>query len=70
MTFVNQFNSKADILMEKFRKYSDGKTQVELLKEFNKATLDAIAQVKNILIKILFDKLNKKLICQSRLHLD
>jgi hypothetical protein len=45
MTFVNQFNSKADILMEKLRKFADGKTQVELLKEFNKATLDAIAQV-------------------------
>ena len=57
MTFVNQFNSKADILMEKLRKYADGKTQVELLKEFNKATLDAIAQVKIEIIILINIKL-------------
>ena len=45
MTFVNQFNSKADILMEKLRTKADGKTVVTLLEEFNRVALDAIAQV-------------------------
>ena len=45
MTFVNQFNIKADILMERLRSLADGKTTIKLLNEFNRATLDAIAQV-------------------------
>jgi hypothetical protein len=45
MTFVNQFNVKADMLLERLRLFSDGKTIVSLFKELNHATLDAIAQV-------------------------
>jgi len=45
MTFVNQFNSKADILTEKLRTQADGKTVISLLDEFNRVALDAIAQV-------------------------
>jgi hypothetical protein len=45
MTFVKQFNNKADILMEKLSKSADGKTLVDLFKEINHTTLDAIAQV-------------------------
>jgi hypothetical protein len=45
MTFVNQFNTKADMLLERLRLFSDGKTVVSLFKELNHATLDAIAQV-------------------------
>jgi hypothetical protein len=46
MTFVGQFNTKADMLMERLQNFSDGKTLVHLFKEFNHATLDAIAQVR------------------------
>ena len=49
MTFVSQFNTKADILMNRLRNLADGGTLVYLLKEFNHATLDAIAQVTNIM---------------------
>jgi hypothetical protein len=45
MNFVGQFNSKADILMEKLSKSADGKTPVNLFNEINRATLDAIALV-------------------------
>ena len=45
MTFVDQFNTKADSLMERLRSFADGKTVVNLFKEFNHATLDDIAQV-------------------------
>lgn len=45
MTFVKQFNNKADILMEKLSKSADGKTLVDLFKEINHTTLDAIAQI-------------------------
>ncbi len=45
MTFVNQFNTKADILTEKLRTKADGKTIINLLDEFNRVALDAIAQV-------------------------
>ena len=45
MKFVEQFNSTADMLMEKLTESADGKTLVRLLDEFNKATLDAIALV-------------------------
>ena len=49
MTFVEQFNSKADILMERLRSMADGKTQILLFKEINHATLDAIALVSSVL---------------------
>lgn len=45
MTFIDQFNSKADMLMEKLRLSADGKTPIRLFDEINHATLDAIAQV-------------------------
>lgn len=45
MTFVKQFNSIANTLLEKLRQTADGKTIVPLFNEFNRATLDAIAMV-------------------------
>ena len=48
MTFVDQFNTTADNLMTKLRERADGKTVVNLSKEFNKAALDAIAQVTDL----------------------
>ena len=45
MTFVNQFNTKADMLMDRLRTLADGNTIVNLFTEINHATLDAIAQV-------------------------
>lgn len=45
MNFVGQFNSKADVLMEKLSKLADDKTVVNLFNEINRATLDAIALV-------------------------
>ncbi len=42
MTFVDQFNQKADMLMERLRSMADGKTRVNLLAEMNHATLDAV----------------------------
>jgi hypothetical protein len=45
MTFVNQFNAKGDLLMEKLRSLADGQTVVNLLDEFNRAALDAIALI-------------------------
>ena len=46
LTFIDQFNVKADMLMERLRGLADDKTIVQLLYEFNHATLDAIAQAK------------------------
>ena len=48
MTFVDQFNLKADMLMSRLRPFAESNQIVELFKEFNHATLDAIAQVKYI----------------------
>ncbi len=45
MTFIDQFNDKAEILMERLRSLADGKTTISLLDEFNNITLDAIAKV-------------------------
>ncbi len=45
MTFVGQFNQKADMLMDRLQTLADNKTLVHLFEEFNHATLDAIAQV-------------------------
>jgi hypothetical protein len=45
MTFVKQFNTKADVLMEKLQKSADGSASVALFPELNHATLDAIALV-------------------------
>ena len=48
MTFVQQFNTISDVLMEKLRLKADGKTVIEILNEMNRATLDAIALVYKI----------------------
>jgi len=45
MDFVVQFNSKADILMDKLSKLADENKQIDLFDEMNHATLDAIALV-------------------------
>lgn len=51
MTFVTQFNSIADVLMDNLRLKADGKTLVSLLNEMNRATLDAIA-----LVRLFYDQ--------------
>jgi hypothetical protein len=45
ITFIDQFNVKADILMDRLRSMADGKTIVLLLNELNNTALDAIVQV-------------------------
>ena len=45
ITFIDQFNVKADMLTERLSSMADGKTVVTLLNELNNTTLDAIAQV-------------------------
>ncbi len=52
--FVNQFNSKADHLMDKLRRKADGKTVITLWDEFNRVALDAIAQVFDMLKHLFF----------------
>ena len=42
---MTEFNSKGDILMERLRSIADGKQTITLLKELNRATLEAIASV-------------------------
>jgi cholesterol 24(S)-hydroxylase len=45
MTFNDHFNSVVNSLLEKLRQKADGKTYINLFKEINKATLDAIALI-------------------------
>jgi len=68
MNFVVQFNSKADILMDKLSKLADGKTQIDLFAEMNHATLDAIALVCIIKTCIYLEYILCKFIL--RLHLE
>lgn len=42
---MKEFNVKADMLMERLRTLADGKTQVKMTKEFNRAVFDIIATV-------------------------
>ncbi len=42
---LEEFNLKADLLMERFRSLADGKTVVTLFNEINRAALDIIASV-------------------------
>lgn len=49
MNFVEQLNTKADVLIEKLSKMADGHTVVNLFNEINRATLDAIALVSGFL---------------------
>lgn len=58
MTFVKQFNSISDTVLDNLRQKADGKTLVSLFNECNRATLDAIAMVSyNTLIIRLFLRL-------------
>ena len=45
MTFVNHFNTKADLLMERFRTIANGEITINLFNEFNHVTLDVIALI-------------------------
>ena len=45
MTFMREFNSKADILVDFLKTKADGKTEITLLDEFNHTALDIIASV-------------------------
>ena len=45
MEYLGDFNEKSDILMEKLRKYADGKTVINFLNEINRATLDIISKI-------------------------
>jgi len=49
---MKEFNIKADMLMERLRTFANGKTQVKMAKEFNRAVFDIIAAV---IILMLFD---------------
>lgn len=43
--FIDEFNSKGDLLLEKLRSLADSEKEVVMLDEFNHTTLDAIATV-------------------------
>ena len=43
--FIDEFNVKGDMLLEKLEKKANGKTVISMLDEFNRATLDVIASV-------------------------
>ena len=45
MTFMSEFNSKADILVDFLKTKADGKTEITLLEQFNQTALDIIASV-------------------------
>lgn len=47
MNFVKEFNTKADILIEKYLNQQMGKHQLIFLYEINRETLDEIALVKS-----------------------
>ena len=53
MSFIGQFNSISDSLIEKLTKYADGQTPINLFNEINQATLDAIALVSLIFLRII-----------------
>ena len=42
---MDQFNASGDLLVEQLSKMADGHTEVNLLDEINRITLDAIAKV-------------------------
>ncbi len=43
--YMNEFNSKGCILIERLRELADGKTTIKLFNEINHATLDVIASI-------------------------
>ncbi len=69
MTFVGQFNTKAEMLMERLRSFADGKTAVGLASELNHATLDAIAQASESILAPMLSSLSTVLPDgEKRLH--
>lgn len=50
MTFMREFNSKADILVSFLRDRADGKTEIKLIDQFNHIALDIIASVRFVSI--------------------
>ena len=58
-SFIDEFNTKGDMLLEKLRSIADGNTEVVMLDEFNHATLDAIATVQFVVNLELFTFLIK-----------
>lgn len=49
MTFVKQFNTISDTVLDNLRQKADGKTLVSLFNECSRATLDAIGIVKALI---------------------
>ena len=45
MSLMDQFNFSADVLVERLTKMADGKTEVAMLDEFNRLTLDVVCKV-------------------------
>ena len=45
---MGQFNAGADLLIEKLSHKADGKTEVVMLDELDRTTLDIIAKVKGL----------------------
>jgi cholesterol 24-hydroxylase len=45
MGFMTEFNLKADRLLEKLRKYSDGKVSLSMMDQFSRTALDVICYV-------------------------
>lgn len=52
MTFIDHFNQVTNVLTEKLRSKADGKTVVNLMNEMNRATLDAIGLVKQLILNV------------------
>lgn len=44
-SFIDEYNTKGDMLLEKIRSIADGKKEIIMLDEFNHAALDVIATV-------------------------
>ena len=49
ISFMDEYNSKSDLLLEKLRISADGRKEITLLNEFHHVTLDVIATVCNVL---------------------
>ena len=46
ISFMDEFNLKSNLLLEKLRLLADGKKEIKLLNEFHHVTLDVIATVR------------------------
>ena len=49
---MRQFNACSDLLVQKLTAMADGSTEVTLLDELNRITLDAIAKVKSFNLRL------------------